>query len=84
MPSKTQFEDDTDRVREILEKTHDNVVFTVNEEVVWVSGMNANCDSLARQMARELAYEHDIPTGLTHDDDAAKFGGIQFRWGNAA
>lgn len=71
-------------VEELLRERYEGRVFEVEDDSVWVSGMNANCPSLARRMARELAHEHDIPTSLVFDDGAARFGGVQFNWGQSA
>ena len=70
-------------VKEILTETFADRVYSVEDGVVWVSGMNAGCSSVARQMARTLV-QHDIPCSLVYDDDAAKFGGVQFNYGGAA
>lgn len=72
------------RVTEILDEYYGDRVYSVEDGTVWVSGMNANCGMLARRMAKELAHGHDIPTSLVHDDDAARFGGLEFRWGDSA
>lgn len=74
---------DSDEVEELLEDVHEGCVFSVEDGLVWVSGMNARCPSVARRMAETLV-KHDIPAGLVHDDDAVRFGGVQFRYGNAA
>jgi D-arabinose 5-phosphate isomerase GutQ len=71
-------------VRDILEDQFDDAVYTVEEGVVWVSGINARCHSIARQMAMTLSHGYDIPTNLVHGDGAAEFGGMQFEWGAAA
>lgn len=72
------------QVEEILDEHYGDRVYAVEEDVVWVSGMNANCGMLARRMAKELVHGHDIPTSLVHDDDAVQFGGLHFRWGDSA
>lgn len=69
--------------KELLEDVHGDRVFAVENGVVWVSGMNARCPTVARRMAKTLV-KHDIPTGLVHDDDAERFGGVQFRYGENA
>jgi hypothetical protein len=74
---------DIEAVREILNKKYPDRIFSVEEGVVWVSGMNSDCAYIAHRMAESLAYR-DIPTGLVHDDDAVQFGGVQFRWGDSA
>lgn len=74
---------DTDRVREILEENHGDRVYTVEDDHVWVSGMNVNCKMVATSMARTLC-SHDIPAGLVYDDGAARNGGVQFNWGASA
>lgn len=71
-------------VEELLDDGFGDRIYTVEDDTVWVSGMNANCTSVARQMARTLAHDHDIPTSLVYDDGAARFGGVQFNWGPAA
>jgi hypothetical protein len=74
---------DANRVEELLNEYYEDRVFVVETDMVWVSGMNAHCASLARRMERVLV-ENDIPCGLVHDDGAVKFGGVQFNWGEAA
>jgi len=74
----------TYRIAELLEEEFGDRVYSVEDGVVWVSGMNSQCPSVARRMARYLAYSHDIPTSLVYDDDAVAFGGVQFNWGEAA
>ena len=73
-------------VERILEDEFESRVFSVEEGIVWVSGMNVNppCPSLARRMANTLVHTHDIPCGLVYDDDAVRFGGVQFNWGGRA
>jgi hypothetical protein len=73
------------QVREILEDAHPNRVFTVEEGIVWVSGMNSQCTFVAESMAQTLV-EHDIPAGLVHDDGvhAMNNSGVQFRYGENA
>jgi len=73
-----------ERVKKILNRHYSDRVYSVEDGVVWVSGMNANCTSVARQMAKNLAHSYDIPTSLIYDDDAARFGGVQFNWGDSA
>lgn len=68
---------------ELLNDTHGDRVFAVEDGIVWVSGMNQNCRAAARRMARTLV-KHDIPAGLVHDDNADRFGGVQFRYGTNA
>jgi hypothetical protein len=70
-------------VKELLEDVHGDRVFAVEDGVVWVSGMNANCRRVARKMAHTLV-KHDIPAGLVYDDGAAANGGVQFNYGEAA
>jgi len=74
----------TERVEQILDEEFGDRVYVVEDDVVWVSGMNAGCVSLARMMAKTLAHGHDIPASLVYDDDAARFGGVQFNYGEAA
>lgn len=71
------------RVASILAEEYGDRVYSVEDGLVWVSGMNAQCPQVASRMARSLAHAHDIPTGLVHDDDAARFGGVQFRFHDA-
>lgn len=73
---------DASRVEKILEAEFGDRIYAVEDDVVWVSGANARSASVARRMARELAYGHDIPTSPVYDDDAARFGGVQFNWGS--
>lgn len=68
---------------ELLRDVHADRVFTVEDGLVWVSGMNARCGVEARRMAKTLV-KHDIPAGLVHDDGAEMFGGVQFRYGENA
>lgn len=75
-----QQETDVSQVRDILDEEFPDRVFSVEEGVVWVSGMNANCGTVARRMADTLVA-YDISCGLVYDDDAARFGGVQFNWG---
>ena len=77
-------EDYKERVEQTLEEQFSDRVYTVEDGVVWVSGMNAHCKSVAGRMAKELAWGHDIPTGLVYDDDAKRFGGVQFNFGENA
>ena len=63
-----------------MNDVHSDRVFSVEDDVVWVSGMNARCQSVANRMARTLV-KHGIPAGLVHDDNAVQFGGVQFRYG---
>jgi hypothetical protein len=76
--------DGIERVREILDDEFGDHVFNVEDGVVWVSGMNSHCGVVASSMAKTLAHGHDIPAGLVYDDDAARFGGVQFNWGESA
>ena len=70
-------------VEELLNDVHREAVFNVEGDVVWVSGMNAHCPHVARKMAKTLVM-HDIPAGLVYDDDAVRFGGVQFNYGDHA
>lgn len=74
----------TKRARQLLNDVHGDRVYTVEDgdhgPVVWVSGMNARCPTVARRMARTL-QTHGIPAGLVYDDDADRFGGVQFNVG---
>lgn len=80
MPSDTSTSG-TDRVEQILDEEFGDRVFVVEDDLVWVSGMNSSCGSVARRMAKSLTHSYDIPTSLVHNDDAARFGGVQFRYG---
>lgn len=84
--SNTTEQSDTDvcRVYSILSNTFDSAVFTVENRVVWVSGINSNCSSIARNMAIELSRGHNIPTSQPYEDNADRFGGMQFNWGDSA
>lgn len=72
-----------ENVRELLEELHPGSVFAVEDGTVWVSGMNSGCHRIARDMAHTLV-KHDIPTDLVRDDGAARFGGVEFNYGDAA
>jgi flagellar basal body P-ring protein FlgI len=72
-----------DAVEQTLAEQFDDRVYAVEDGVVWVSGMNAHCKTVAQRMARELVAQ-DIPCGLVYDNGAARFGGVQFNWGEAA
>jgi len=74
----------TNRVEKILTDEFGDRVFSVEDGIVWVSGMNAHCASIARRMAKTLAHGHDIPASLVYDDRAARFGGVQFNYGENA
>lgn len=67
-------------VRGVLEETHSDRVFSVEDGVVWVSGMNAGCPRAASDMARTLV-SHGVPCSLVYDDEAERFGGVQFNYG---
>lgn len=69
------------RIEELLAEEFPDRVYSVEENVVWVSGMNSNCVTVAERMAKMLTYTYDIPTSPTYDDDAVQFGGVQFNWG---
>ena len=73
-----------ERIGEHLEAHFEDRVYSVEDGVVWVSGMNANCGSLARRMAKEIVHGLDIPCSLVYDDDAVQFGGVEFRYGGSA
>jgi hypothetical protein len=70
-------------VERLLEEHYSDVVYNLEDGVVWVSGMNAQCRHKAELMAAMLS-RHDIPTSLLHDDDAKQNGGLQFRYGDNA
>jgi hypothetical protein len=69
-----------DRVESLLNDVHGDRVFAVEDGVVWVSGMNARCPTVARRMAKTLVKD-GIPCGLVYEDDAVRFGGVQFNFG---
>lgn len=69
-----------ERVKTVLGEQFPNRVYSVEDGVVWVSGMNSNCPSVARRMAQELVHGHDIPCSLVYDDGASRFGGVQFNY----
>lgn len=70
----------TDRVEDILQRHYGDRVYTVEGGIVWVSGINANCRTVAESMAKELSSQ-DIPVGLVRDDDAVRFSGVEFQFG---
>jgi hypothetical protein len=72
-----------DEVEELLAGAYDDRIYTVENDVVWVSGMNQQCTYVARRMAKHLTA-NDIPTSLVYDDGAVRFGGVQFNWGEDA
>lgn len=74
-------DDSKEHIEQILDEHFSDVVYLVEEDVVWVSGMNANCETVARQMADELT-SYGIPTGTVWGDGATKFGGVEFNWYN--
>lgn len=69
-----------DRVEAILDDVHGDRVYAVEDGQVWVSGMNAHCPAVARRMAQTLV-SNGVPCGLVYDDDAVRFGGVQFNYG---
>lgn len=69
--------------KELLEDVHGDRVFVVEDDRVWVSGMNARCRTVARRMAKTLV-KHGIPASLVYEDDAVENGGVEFRYGDAA
>lgn len=73
---------DRKEVEDLLNDVHGDRVFAVEEDVIWVSGMNASCGRVARRMARTLT-KHGIPAGLVYDDDFDVNGGVQFNYGGA-
>lgn len=75
---------EVEHVQELLTEEYGDRIFTVEQDTVWVSGMNADCVTVARRMAQTLAHVHDIPAGLVYEDDAVAHGGVQFNWGEAA
>lgn len=79
----TDENDHRDRAEKLLRDLYSDRVFSVEDGIVWVSGMNENCRFVARSMAETLV-KHDIPAGLVHDDDAVDHGGVQFRYGENA
>jgi len=70
-------------VEQIITDAYGDRVFRVEENTVWVSGMNSSPRSLAQRFASELTA-HDIPCSLVDNDDATQFGGFEFRYGEAA
>lgn len=70
-------------VESLLNDVHGDRVFAVEEDCVWVSGMNARCTRVAEKMAKTLQKE-GIPVGLVYEDDAVANGGVAFNWGDAA
>ena len=73
-----------DTIEQIVDEQFPNRVVSVEERVVWVSGMNANCVLIANRIAKELVHGYDIPCSLVYHDDADRFGGVEFRYGDAA
>lgn len=73
------------QAEEILNELHSDRVFSVEDGLVWVSGMNQHCKTVAEDMAKTL-IQHGVPCGLVHDDGihAADNGGVQFRYGESA
>ena len=80
MTENTDTDDLKDRVAELLDDVHGDRVYAVEDGIVWVSGMNARCPTVARRMARTLV-KHGVPCGLVYDDDAVRHGGVQFNFG---
>lgn len=68
-----------DRVQTILDFEFPDRVFVVEDDRVWVSGMNETAKPLAERMTEEL-IARDIACGLVKDDEAARFGGVEFRF----
>lgn len=66
-------------VEEILEREFGDRVYSVEDGVVWISGMNSGCPTIARRMS-DMLVSHDIPCGLVYDDGASRFGGVQFNY----
>ena len=85
MTDSTPFTDDVTKreVEQIISNAYGNRVFRVEEDTVWVSGMNSSPRSLAQRFANELTA-HDIPCSLVGNDDATQFGGFEFHYGEAA
>lgn len=71
---------DRETVSDLLEDTHGDRVYVVEDGEVWVSGMNAHSPTVARRMAQTLVT-HDIPASLVYDDEAARNSGVKFRYG---
>ena len=67
----------------ILKTVYSDRIFSVEDDVVWVSGMNHNCRSIANSMAKTLS-NNDIPAGIVYEDNAELNGGVQFNYGNSA
>ena len=63
-----------DGVRQLVEATFPDRVLSIEQDGVWVSGMNANCASVARRIAGLLESEGYV-VDMVRDDDAVRFGG---------
>lgn len=74
---------DRQHVVDLLADEFPDRVYSVEDGIVWVSGMNAHCRYVAERMARTLVSA-GIPASLVYDDGAARFGGVEFRYGGAA
>lgn len=79
MPNSTT----SDGVQHILSDRFSNRIYSVEDGLVWVSGANQHCESIARRMADTLVRE-GIPCSLVHSDGSSQFGGVQFRYGDNA
>ena len=69
---------DEDAVRAVLEPGRDNVVFRVEADLVWVSGVNHHPPVQARSMKEELddaGYET-----FEVIESPGRFGGARFGW----
>jgi len=62
------------RVENILDNQFSDRIYSVEDGVVWVSGMNQHCGSVARQMADTLVRV-DIPCSLDTKVIGVKSGG---------
>lgn len=72
-----------EEIKDLLNRHFPDAVFRVEDDVVWVSGMNSTCRPLAERMAHRL-QQIDVPCGLVYEDGAGRFGGVQFNWGESA
>ncbi|MCG1002845.1 MULTISPECIES: hypothetical protein [Halobacterium] len=70
-------------VEDVLGRHFEDRTFNIEDGVVWVSGQNAHCRSVAEQMAHRLV-QCDVPCGLVYDDEHAPYGGVQFNYGENA
>mgnify|MGYP000323606981 CR=1 FL=1 len=81
--AESVYQTDSEAVEELLNNSHPDRVFNVEDDIVWVSGLNERCRFIANDMARSLS-DAGIPTSLVFDDDAYRNGGVCFRYGTNA